>query len=235
MDTKILTFMQIKKECNVTDLLAEFLISFEELFPILCKLYNANMIKQKGDQGLVYIGKKSEFMNSETKIKSKKDDEKDDFFDWADIEDEEIVDDETIEKIIYEEIFNDQNSSREDAILAVEKSSYIKEVKEKLVNKIKSVTEEQIEMFKTGERCPKLKFYKDDGLFENKVKETIERIILNKMNQTRKEAIDFAKELLEEAKKSFDDAMVDVCTRAYYELRIASEEEYEELKKQLFS
>lgn len=39
-----------KKTCFITDILAEFLISFEELYPILCILFEEMAIKQIGDQ-----------------------------------------------------------------------------------------------------------------------------------------------------------------------------------------
>lgn len=70
--------------------------------------------------------------------------------------------------------------------------------------------------------------------FENKCIEVIESIILSNINYTRANAIVVSKKMLEKAKAKYPQGVVDIYDRVHQEFLMASDEEYNILKKQLF-
>ena len=75
----------------------------------------------------------------------------------------------------------------------------------------------------------------DQEKFENKCIEVIEAIILSNVNNTRANAITISAKMLEKAKaKSCPKGVLDIYERVNEEFKLASDKEYEILKKQLF-
>lgn len=71
--------------------------------------------------------------------------------------------------------------------------------------------------------------------FESKCIEVIESIILSNIKYTRANAITVSGKMLDRAKeKKLPQAVIDVYTRVNEEFKLASDKEYEILKKQLF-
>ncbi len=71
--------------------------------------------------------------------------------------------------------------------------------------------------------------------FENKCMDVIEQITSIDVNQTRQGAIKVAEKMLEEAKGAGKQNVIDIYERVVNEFKIATDEEYELLKKQIFS
>lgn len=71
--------------------------------------------------------------------------------------------------------------------------------------------------------------------FEGKCIEVIESIILSNVSYTRDDAIKVAQKMLEKAKVKYPQAVVDIYERVVDEFKLASDREYEILKKQLYS
>lgn len=71
--------------------------------------------------------------------------------------------------------------------------------------------------------------------FESKCIEVIESIILSNINYTRANAIMISGKMLEKAKeKKVPQGVLDIYIRVNEEFKLASDKEYEILKKQLF-
>jgi len=71
--------------------------------------------------------------------------------------------------------------------------------------------------------------------FESKCIEVIESIILSNINYTRANAIVVSGKMLEKAKeKKYPQGVIDVYLRVNDEFKIATDKEYEILKRQLF-
>lgn len=71
--------------------------------------------------------------------------------------------------------------------------------------------------------------------FESKCIEVIESIIMSNINYTRANAIVISGKMLEKAKeKKCPQGVIDIYTRVNEEFKLASDKEYEILKKQLF-
>ncbi len=71
--------------------------------------------------------------------------------------------------------------------------------------------------------------------FENKCMDVIEQITSIDVNQTRQGAIKVAEKMLEKAKTTGKQNVIDIYERVVNEFKIATDEEYELLKKQIFS
>lgn len=71
--------------------------------------------------------------------------------------------------------------------------------------------------------------------FENKCMDVIEQITSIDVNQTRQGAIKVAEKMLEKAKATGKQKVIDIYERVVNEFKIATDEEYELLKKQIFS
>lgn len=71
--------------------------------------------------------------------------------------------------------------------------------------------------------------------FENKCMDIIEQITSIDIKQTRQGAIKVAEKMLEKAKTTGKKKIVDIYARVVEEFKIATDEEYELLKKQIFS
>ena len=71
--------------------------------------------------------------------------------------------------------------------------------------------------------------------FENKCMDIIEQITSIDIKQTRQGAIKVAEKMLEKAKTTGKKKIIDIYTRVVEEFKIATDEEYELLKKQIFS
>lgn len=70
--------------------------------------------------------------------------------------------------------------------------------------------------------------------FENKCIEVIENIILSNINYTRANAITLSGKMLDKAKEKSSQGVIDIYDRVHQEFLMASDQEYEILKKQLF-
>lgn len=71
--------------------------------------------------------------------------------------------------------------------------------------------------------------------FENKCMDVIEQITSIDVNQTRQGAIKVAEKMLEKAKSTGKQKVIDIYERVVNEFKIATDEEYELLRKQIFS
>ena len=71
--------------------------------------------------------------------------------------------------------------------------------------------------------------------FESKCIQVIESIIMSNINYTRANAITISAKMLEKAKdKKMPQGVIDIYTRVNEEFKLASDKEYEILKRQLF-
>ena len=70
--------------------------------------------------------------------------------------------------------------------------------------------------------------------FENKCMDVITQIVASDRTLDRQGAILVSEKLLEKAKASGKKLTIDVYTRVLNEFKIATDKEYEELKKQIF-
>lgn len=70
--------------------------------------------------------------------------------------------------------------------------------------------------------------------FENKCMDIIEQIVSIDIKQDRQGAIAVAEKLLEKAKEAGKPLAIDIYTRVVNELNIATDEEYNLLRKQIF-
>ena len=71
--------------------------------------------------------------------------------------------------------------------------------------------------------------------FENKCMDIIEQITAIDIKQTRQGAIKVAEKMLEKAQATGKKKVIDIYSRVVEEFKIATDEEYELLKKQIFS
>ncbi|MBR6778990.1 MAG: hypothetical protein IKM43_02425 [Clostridia bacterium] len=72
--------------------------------------------------------------------------------------------------------------------------------------------------------------------FENKCMDIIEQIVSIDIRQNRQGAIKVAEKMLEKAKaKTTNQKVLDIYDRVVKEFQLASDEEYEMLRKQIFS
>lgn len=71
--------------------------------------------------------------------------------------------------------------------------------------------------------------------FENKCMDIIEQIVSIDIKQDRQGAIAVAEKLLEKAKETGKPLAIDIYTRVVNELKIATDKEYNLLRKQIFS
>ena len=72
--------------------------------------------------------------------------------------------------------------------------------------------------------------------FENKCMDIIEKIVSLSPTQTRAQAIVVAEKMLEKAKeKTPKKSVIDIYERVVHEFKIATDEEYSMLRKQIFS
>ncbi len=73
------------------------------------------------------------------------------------------------------------------------------------------------------------------GEFENKCMDIIEEIVSIDIKQTRIEAIEIAKKMRDKAVTTSNQRVIEVYERVVKEFEIATDEEYELLRKQIFS
>lgn len=71
--------------------------------------------------------------------------------------------------------------------------------------------------------------------FENKCMDIIEQIVAIDIKQNRQGAIKVAEKMLEKAKEKGKKVVIDIYARVVEEFKIATDEEYELLRKQIFS
>lgn len=71
--------------------------------------------------------------------------------------------------------------------------------------------------------------------FENKCMDIIEQIVAIDIKQNRQGAIAVAEKMLEKAKSTGKKTVIDIYTRVVNEFKIATDAEYEMLRKQIFS
>lgn len=75
----------------------------------------------------------------------------------------------------------------------------------------------------------------DKEAFENKCIEVIEKIILLDVEQNRLGAVEVSKSMLEKAKGKYPQSVIAIYERVYEEFCNCTDQEYNILKKQLFS
>ena len=71
--------------------------------------------------------------------------------------------------------------------------------------------------------------------FENKCMDIIEQIVSMDIKQNRQGAIKVAEKMLEKAKATGKKKVIEIYERVVHEFKIASDEDYELLRKQIFS
>ena len=71
--------------------------------------------------------------------------------------------------------------------------------------------------------------------FENKCMDIIEQIVAMDIKQNRQGAIKVAEKMLEKAKATGKKKVIEIYERVVHEFNIASDEDYELLRKQIFS
>ena len=71
--------------------------------------------------------------------------------------------------------------------------------------------------------------------FENKCMDIIEQIVAIDIKQNRQGAIVVAEKMLEKAKATKKAKAIEIYERVVHEFKIASDEDYELLRKQIFS
>lgn len=71
--------------------------------------------------------------------------------------------------------------------------------------------------------------------FENKCMDIIEQIVAMDIKQNRMGAIKVAEKMLEKAKATGKKKVIEIYERVVHEFNIASDEDYELLRKQIFS
>ena len=71
--------------------------------------------------------------------------------------------------------------------------------------------------------------------FENKCMDIIEQIVAMDIKQNRAGAIKVAEKMLEKAKATGKKKVIEIYERVVHEFKIASDEDYELLRKQIFS
>ena len=71
--------------------------------------------------------------------------------------------------------------------------------------------------------------------FEEKCMDVIEKIVAIDIKQTRQGAIKVANKMLEQAKTKGKQLIIDIYTRVVKEFEIATDEEYNMLRDQIFS
>ena len=71
--------------------------------------------------------------------------------------------------------------------------------------------------------------------FENKCMDIIEQIVSIDIKQNRQGAIKVSEKMLEKAKTTGKQKVIDIYARVLEEFKIATDEEYELLRKQIFS
>ncbi|MGN0787693.1 MAG: hypothetical protein ACI4L6_01320 [Candidatus Onthoplasma sp.] len=74
-----------------------------------------------------------------------------------------------------------------------------------------------------------------DEEFENKCMDVIEKIVSINIKQDRQGAIKVAEKMLEKAKSTGSKVVIDIYERVLHEFNIATDDEYELLRKQIFS
>lgn len=74
-----------------------------------------------------------------------------------------------------------------------------------------------------------------DEEFENKCMDVIEKIVSINIKQDRQGAIKVAEKMLEKAKSTGSKVVIDIYERVLHEFNIATDAEYELLRKQIFS
>ena len=71
--------------------------------------------------------------------------------------------------------------------------------------------------------------------FEEKCMDIIEKIVAMDIKQNRQGAIKVSEKMLEKAKEKGNSKVVEIYERVLQEFKLASDEEYELLRKQIFS
>jgi len=71
--------------------------------------------------------------------------------------------------------------------------------------------------------------------FENKCMDIIEQIVAMDIKQNRQGAIKVAEKMLEKATATGKKKVIEIYERVVHEFKIASDEDYELLRKQIFS
>ena len=71
--------------------------------------------------------------------------------------------------------------------------------------------------------------------FENKCMDIIEQVTAIDIKNTRQDAIKISEKMLEKAKTTGKKKVIDIYARVVEEFKIATDEEYNLLKKQIFS
>ena len=71
--------------------------------------------------------------------------------------------------------------------------------------------------------------------FENKCMDIIEQIVAMDIKQNRQGAIKVAEKMVEKARTTGKKKVIEIYERVVHEFKIASDEDYELLRKQIFS
>ena len=228
MIDKVKKYIELKSDVKITEIISEFLISYKEVFNILCELYKHKLIIQTGENDIKYIGKEKTTDEESYKESFVEED------DFLNEELEEVDDDVDVDKIVAELLLGKKEYTKEEILKEAESKITDNAILEKVAKKIEDLSVEYMDILIRGEECPDNDFDSQDVLEEECMK-VIEEIVSIKIGQTRVEAIAVAKQRLEESIKNKQSTKeIQILERVYYEFRVANDEQYELLVKQIF-
>lgn len=239
MKDKIEKYLREHKVATKAEIMAEFLISHAELMPYLYELADEGKIEQKGDNGIRYIFSGYSLTNDLGKINKKR--ELNDLEDALDEEDsKDDMDSQDLLKEFKDQLKKlrfDDIDEEDESIDSNDKASEDEETEENR-NKAPSPYEQHLQKRKREKTFIENLLVKDFNIdmsdnkqYEEAVMDIIEAVASVDKDNTRNDAIRICMELLRRARRSRWKPLFE---RAHKEFIIATDEEYEMLRKQIF-
>lgn len=240
MKDKIEKYLREHKVATKAEIMAEFLISHAELMPYLYELADEGKIEQKGDNGIRYIVS-SYSLSSDTESTNAKGehiDLEDIFAEGGENKDDTEIQElfgeykDRLKKFTFDDIDEDDKSivsngeegeeeepeEDGDDNLSPDEQLLQKKKREKALIDELLVKDFNINM-------------SDNEQFESAVMDIIEAVTAVDSGNTRRDAIRICKELLRRARRNRRRPLFE---RAHKEFSIATDDEYEMLRKQIF-
>ena len=240
MKDKIEKYLTEHKVATKAEIMAEFLISHAELMPYLYELADEGKLEQKGDNGIRYIfsasSSSSNIENSNVKGKhidfedmaAGKDESKDD------IENQDLLKEfeDQLKQLACDDIDEENDSIDSNDVVSEDEEMEEGESEnlspgEQFLQKKKRekalIDELLVKDFNIN--------MSDNEQFESAVMDIIEAVTAVDSGNTRRDAIRICKELLRRARRNRRRPLFE---RAHKEFSIATDDEYEALRKQIF-
>lgn len=240
MKYKIERYLRAHKVATKAEIMAEFLISHAELMPYLYELADEGKLEQKGDNGIRYVFSSHSLSNNTESTNTKVE-----HIDLEDMtsEEGESKDDTEIQELLKE--YKDQLKKLTFDDIDEENDSIDSDDE---VSENEEVEEGESDNFSPGEQFLKKKKREkalidellvkdfninmsDNEQFESAVMDIIEAVTAVDSGNTRRDAIRICKELLRRARRNRRRPLFE---RAHKEFSIATDGEYEMLRKQIF-